>query len=112
MRSSWLSCRPRDLLYYLTLPCAARIGIERAAHGLLLVFNQLAFGADGNRAKDEFFPMGDNSTASLDARVWPGPDRFVPRDLLIGRAIFIYWPHSQNKPIPFFPNFTKMKFIR
>ena len=73
---------------------------------------QLAFGADGNRAKDEFFPMGDNSTASLDARVWPGPDRFVPRDLLIGRAIFIYWPHSQNKPIPFFPNFTKMKFIR
>ncbi len=62
--------------------------------------------------KDQFFPMGDNSTASLDARVWPGPDNFVERDLLIGRAIFVYWPHTLNEPIPYFPNFGKMKFIR
>jgi len=64
------------------------------------------------RDKDQFFPMGDNSTQSLDARVWPSEDRFVERDLLIGRAIYVYWPHTLNEPIPFFPNFGKMKFIR
>ena len=72
----------------------------------------LEFGEDSNRDKDQFFPMGDNSTQSLDARVWPGPDRYVERDLLIGRAIYVYWPHTLNEPIPFFPNFGKMKFIR
>ncbi len=64
------------------------------------------------REKDQFFPMGDNSTQSLDARVWPGPNHFVERDLLIGRAIYVYWPHTLNEPVPFFPNFAKMKFIR
>ncbi len=71
----------------------------------------LEHGEGDNRAKDQFFPMGDNSTQSLDARVWPG-DYFVERDMLIGRAIYVYWPHTLNKPIPFFPNFGKMKFIR
>ena len=34
--------------------------------------------------------------------------------LLIGKALFIYWPHSWNKipyvnvPFPFFPNFCTM----
>ena len=73
---------------------------------------ELELGANGDRNKDQFFPMGDNSTQSLDARVWPGNDHYVERDMLIGRAIFIYWPHTLNKPIPFFPNFAKMKFIR
>ncbi len=72
----------------------------------------LEFGEGDNRDKDQFFPMGDNSTQSLDARLWPGPNRFVERDMLIGRAIYVYWPHTLNKPIPFFPNFGKMKFIR
>ena len=69
-------------------------------------------GEGGNRDKDQFLPMGDNSTRSLDARVWPGPNRYFERDLLIGRAIYVYWPHTLNEPIPFFPNFAKMKFIR
>ena len=60
--------------------------------------------------EDQFLPMGDNSPASLDGRVWNGP-KFVNRDMLIGRASFIYWPHSLNSPIKFFPNFKKMKFI-
>lgn len=64
------------------------------------------------RDKDQFFPMGDNSTQSLDARVWSNKNRYVERDLLIGRAIYVYWPHPLNEPIPFFPNFAKMKFIR
>ncbi len=58
--------------------------------------------------KDEYFPMGDNSNSSLDARSWGGlPDR-----LLIGRAILVFWPHHWNRPIPFTPNFKKFRLIR
>ncbi len=64
-----------------------------------------------DRSKDQFLPMGDNSAQSLDGRVWDGP-RFVERDMLIGRALVVFWPHSLNEPIPFFPNFKRMKFIR
>ena len=64
-----------------------------------------------DRAKDQFLPMGDNSAQSLDGRVWNGP-KFVERDMLIGRALIVFWPHSLNEPIPFFPNFKRMKFIR
>lgn len=60
---------------------------------------------------DQFLPMGDNSPSSLDGRVWDGPKN-VNRDMLIGRALFIYWPHALNSPVPYFPNFQKMKFIR
>jgi signal peptidase I len=59
----------------------------------------------------QFLPMGDNSPASLDGRVWEGP-HFVGEENMIGRAMFIYWPHSLNKPIKYFPNFGKMGFIR
>ena len=62
-------------------------------------------------ADDQFLPMGDNSPSSLDGRVWDGPKN-VSRDMLIGRALFIYWPHALNSPVPYVPNFQKMKFIR
>jgi len=64
-----------------------------------------------NSAQDQFLPMGDNSPRSMDGRVWPGPN-FVERDLLIGRAMLVYWPHTLNKPIKYFPNFGRMGFIR
>jgi signal peptidase I len=59
----------------------------------------------------QYFPLGDNSPSSLDARVWNGP-HYLPEELLIGRAMFIYWPHSLNSPIPYFPNFQRMGFIQ
>lgn len=62
-------------------------------------------------AENQFLPMGDNSPQSLDGRVWSGP-KYVDRSMLIGRAMFVYWPHSLNKPIPYFPNFKRMGFIR
>ncbi|HTM55343.1 MAG TPA: signal peptidase I [Pirellulales bacterium] len=68
-------------------------------------------------AADQFFVLGDNSPASADARLWSN-EKFVPRDLLLGKALFIFWPHSFNKipgtniPFPFFPNFARMGFIR
>ena len=61
--------------------------------------------------QDQFLPMGDNSPRSLDGRVWDG-DNYVERDMLIGRAMIIYWPHTKNKPIKYFPNFERMGFIR
>jgi signal peptidase I len=66
---------------------------------------------------DQFFVLGDNSAKSKDARLW-GPDHFVPRDLLIGKAMFIYWPHSWDRlpyvdvPFPYFPNFSRMGLVR
>jgi signal peptidase I len=66
---------------------------------------------------DQFFVLGDNSAKSKDARLW-GPDHFVPRDLLIGKALFIYWPHSWDRlpvvdiPFPYFPNFSRMGLVR
>jgi signal peptidase I len=61
--------------------------------------------------------LGDNSAASMDGRLWEG-GHFVRRDLLIGKALFIYWPHAltyiPHTPIPvyYFPNFWRMGLVR
>jgi len=51
------------------------------------------FGASA-RGKDQFFALGDNSPQSKDSRLWATPltGYYVERDLLIGKALFIYWP--------------------
>ncbi|TWU04230.1 signal peptidase I [Stieleria varia] len=80
---------------------------------------------------DQFFPMGDNSPESLDARLWANakrvgglPDRYrekaytfseaeyVPRDLLVGKALAVFWPHHWRSPLPITPNFKRMRLIR
>ncbi len=60
---------------------------------------------------DQFLPMGDNSPRSSDGRIWDG-EKFLPREMLIGRAMITYWPHTLNKPVKYFPNFGRMGFIR
>ena len=60
--------------------------------------------------KGEFFPMGDNSAASSDARDWPG-HHYVERRFLIGKALLVFWPHRWNAPVPY-PNFARMGRIR
>lgn len=57
----------------------------------------------------QFFPMGDNSPQSEDARKWRAP-KYVERRFLIGKALVVYWPHSWNEP-PFWPNFNRMRVI-
>lgn len=77
--------------------------------------------------EDLFFVMGDNSAASSDARLWamgngdatgiPG-GAYLERQLLTGKAVCVYWPHSFSRvpgvgvPFPLFPNFGDMRLIR
>ena len=72
-----------------------------------------------------YFCLGDNSPKSDDGRCWLtvdpwveeslGPEPgFVPRDLMLGRAFFVYYPSSHRIPnVPLgVPNFGEMRFIR
>ncbi|MEC7695884.1 MAG: signal peptidase I [Planctomycetota bacterium] len=58
-----------------------------------LYFPLERFGPSG-AGKDQFFALGDNSPQSKDSRLWatPNTEYYVERDLLIGKALFIYWP--------------------
>ena len=67
---------------------------------------------------NRFLALGDNSGLSQDSRLWgehrSGVPHYVERDLLLGKAICVFWPHG--KPIPgtnllFIPNFSKIRAI-
>jgi signal peptidase I len=61
--------------------------------------------------KDEFFVLGDNSPNSQDSRLWDRKgigidgepiyrEGIVPRDYVVGRALFVYWPSGFGFPWP------------
>ncbi|MCC6680744.1 MAG: signal peptidase I [Phycisphaeraceae bacterium] len=117
----------RDLYYSVrgTLEADARGALYR--RGERWVDRRLDIGPD------QFFCIGDNGPLSHDGRFWglsgtPHTDPWivhrmfddqlvdgiVPRDLMMGRAFFVYWPAPypfQDKPVRILPNFADMRFI-
>ena len=71
---------------------------------------------------DQFFPMGDNSPQSKDGRLWSHatenglePPPYVRREMLIGKAVFVYWPHGWRiftDKVGIIPNFQRIGRIR
>ncbi len=61
----------------------------------------------------QYFAMGDNCSHSEDSRLWGRPeegiDFFVAKDLLIGKAQFVFWPHAYKRVIPNVFDMRKVK---
>jgi hypothetical protein len=95
---------------------------------------QVGWGVDGNPialGDGEYFMLGDNSPQSKDSRLWDKAGEHmqvrgeefqlgtVPRDQLIGRAFFVYWPSGLRPEwLPYLgefgiiPNAGRMRWIR
>ncbi len=75
--------------------------------------------------ENEFFVLGDNSPNSEDCRWWSNEGTanrglsyragIVPRDYLVGKALFVYWPQGfkifAKDPFGVVPNVGQMRFI-
>jgi len=81
--------------------------VEEARLGHDRVESDFHYAVGGKPAKvpaNSYFVMGDDRNNSLDSRAWG----FVPRELVIGRAMFVYWSYDETKPfsspLDFFTN--------
>jgi signal peptidase I len=104
--------KPDELAAFMSTPAAWRRVNQDGKNPF-----ELRRSVEFDMEEDQFFVLGDNSPASADSRLWDH-HHFVGRELMIGKALFIYWPHSFNKipgtniPFPMFPNIGDMEFVR
>ena len=104
------------------MPARATKNPTKLGNEALVRIGSPAFGTHPDKLaelnKDQFMMAGDNSTYSLDGRLWGNPDEFVAaqiddapfivnRNLLIGKAWGVYW-----LPPPLIPEFNRFRFIR
>ncbi len=64
--------------------------VDEVERGGSVLRTNFAYGIKGKRQvvpPNHFFVMGDSRDNSEDSRVWG----FVPRELIVGRAMFVYW---------------------
>lgn len=103
----------RDIHYLGTRAADPRKPVERAGENNPFVLGE-----------NEYFALGDNSPDSADSRFWDTEGTgnngnnyrmgIVPRDYLIGKAFFVYWPSSfkiAKSKLAFVPNAGRMRFI-
>lgn len=102
----------------------AHIGLFRDIYYLTINARRATEDMPLTLGPDEFFVCGDNSPFSSDSRLWdePGkgnngieyPPGIVPRDYLVGKAIFVHWPGGwrfRQEPVRWIPSPDGMKLI-
>ena len=77
----------------------------RVENGLVYINNQPmdepyiaappAYNGNWKIPENMFFVLGDNRNQSSDSHSWG----FVPKDLIVGKALIIYWPLDQVKTL-------------
>ncbi|MCC7204120.1 MAG: signal peptidase I [Phycisphaeraceae bacterium] len=115
----------RDLYYGGTMTDSPDV----VARGGLSKFEDQRQGKPVTIGKDLFFCLGDNSPDSHDGRFWQQIDPWVevrsgkareelvglvPRNLLVGRAFFVYWPAPRavkEGGLAIIPDFGRMRAI-
>ena len=118
---------PKAIIFgsgYLTI---SNVELYRDIHYISTRLESVLRAGEGNPftlGEDEYFAMGDNSPDSADSRVWDVEGignngtsyrmGVVPRDYLVGKAFFVYWPSGfriGNSRFGLVPNVGKMRLI-